>query len=121
LTAELQWSWIFRMVSVINFTGPEPASCAEFGDFFKEVVVDVEKRRELRGKTVNGKSGLHCCLNVGQPVIQGEGQFLHRRRSCLPDVVTADADRMPLGNLCHTVCDGGGAEAQGGFGREEPG
>ena len=65
------------MVSALHFTGPEPAGCPEFGDLFKEVVVDVEKERELGGKTVHGKSGFHSCLDVGQPVVQCEGQFLN--------------------------------------------
>ena len=48
------------MIAVFHFTGPESAGGPEFGDLFKEVVVDVEKERELRDKTVNGKSGLQA-------------------------------------------------------------
>src|SRR5467141_4848047 len=120
MTAELQRSGVLRMVSALHFTSPEPAGGPELGDLFKQVVVDVEKERELRGEAVYGKSGFYGRLDVGQPAIEGKGQFLHRGRSGLANVIAADADRMPFGNLFRAVCDGVGDEAHRGFGREEP-
>ena len=34
----------------VPFHGPRAGARPEFGDLFKEVVVDVEKERQLRGK-----------------------------------------------------------------------
>src|SRR5215510_11371408 len=93
------------MVSAFHFTGPEPPRGAELSDLLQEVVVDVEEERELRSKAVHGKSGSYGSLDVGQPVIQGEGQFLHRSRSRLTDVIAADADGMPFRDLGGAVGD----------------
>src|SRR5712692_687333 len=120
MTAELQRSGIFGVMAVFHLARPQPAGGPELGDLLKQVVVDVEKERELRGEAVHGKSSFYGSLDVGQPIIEGKGQFLHRGRSGLANVIAADADWMPFGNLFRAVGDGVGNEAQRGFWREEP-
>ena len=75
------------MVPLFHLAGPEAPGCAEFGNLFEEIIMDVEEKGELRCKRIHLETGFHGRLDVRQPVIEREGQFLDCRRACFPDVI----------------------------------
>src|SRR5262245_61904225 len=91
-----------------HLASPQASSRPEFGDLFKKVVVDVEEEGELRGEPVHRKTSLHGSFHVSQAVVQGEGQFLHRRRTGFTDVVSADTHWVPFRNVLGTIGNGVG-------------
>src|SRR3990167_2185896 len=99
MTTELEGPWVSGGIPAHHFAGPESAGRPELGDLFKEIVVDVKKERQLRGETVYGEASFHGCLDIGQPIVQRERQFLNGCLAGFSDVIPADADRMPFGNL----------------------
>jgi hypothetical protein len=88
-------SRVLRLEALLHHPGPEPARRAELGDLLEEVVVDVEEERQPRRERVDLEAGALARLDVRDPVRQGEGDLLRRRRARLADVVPADADRIP--------------------------
>ena len=106
-------------------SGPQPASPdapgrPELRDLFEEVDVAVEEERQPGREHIGVQPPLQPELDVGEPVGEGEGEFLRRGRPCFPDVISAHADRMELGTPFraegHEVAD----QPQMGPGREDP-
>ena len=69
------------MIAPLHFTRSQSSSRTKLGDLLKEVIVHVEKEGEGRRERVDIESGLSRGLHVGEPVVQGEGELLNRRRS----------------------------------------
>ena len=102
--AQLQGSAVARSVAVAQPAGPDAPGRPVFGDLLEEVHVGVEEEGETGGEVVDRHARRQRRLDVGEPVGQGEGQFLRRRRAGFPDVVARDRDRVPPRQL-------GGGEA----------
>ena len=108
------------MVTMLHFTRPQAPGGSEFGNLFEEVIVHVEEKGESRREGVHIEAGLHGRIHIGESVVECKREFLNGCRACLPDVVPADADRMPLGDLSGTVGDCIDDDRDVRFGREEP-
>ena len=78
---------------------PDLAGCTVLRDFFKQIVVCIEKERQPRRKFVDIQTGTARPLDVFDAVIQGEGEFLKRCRAGFANVISADRDRIPLRNV----------------------
>jgi hypothetical protein len=64
------------------------------------------KKNDSRGaNSSNPQATTQRLLDVGDPVGDGEGQLLDRRRAGLADVVAADADRVPARQLARAPLD----------------
>src|SRR2546430_1551649 len=59
------------------------------------------------------------CLALGDPVRQGEGELLNRRRPCLADVVAGDRDRVPARHALGAVGEQVGRQPHRGPRRED--
>ena len=84
------------MIAPFHFTRPQSSSRTKQAISSKKSLCTL-KEGEGRRERVDIESGLSRGLHVGEPVVQGEGELLNRRRSGFPDVVPTDADRMPFG------------------------
>src|SRR4030067_2209740 len=78
---------------------PDPPCRPEFCNLFKEVDVGVEKEGEPRSKIIHVEAPLHGSFHVSDSVGQGECQLLNCRRTGFTDMIAADADRIPSGDL----------------------
>ena len=87
---------------------------AKFCDFFKKVVADVEEEAEAGGEVVDLEAAVEAPADVLEAVAEGEGEFLDSVGACLADVVAADADGVPAGEVVGGVLDGVDDEAHGG-------
>ena len=96
-------SWVERpsvgAVTVAHPMGPDAAGGTVLGDLLEEVAVGIEEEAQPRGELVDRHARRHGRLDVGEPVGQGEGQLLGRRRACFTDVVARDRDRVPPWHL----------------------
>jgi len=79
----------------------------------------VEEEGELRREIVHGLPGVDSRLDVGDPVRQREGDFLHGGAARLADVIAADADRVPVGHLARAVVEQVRDQAHRRLGRED--
>src|SRR5439155_8755595 len=82
--------------AVFHDPRPQPARGAEFSDFLKKMVVDIEEERQAAGKLVNLKPRLERRLHVRDPIGEGECEFLHRGRTGFADVITGDRNSIPV-------------------------
>ena len=62
------------------------------------------------------RPAVHGSLDVGDGVGERERDFLHRRRAGFPDVIAADRDRVPLGQLALAEREDVGDDPQRGAG-----
>src|SRR5581483_1517577 len=61
------------------------------------------KKNEPRREVVNLQPGINRCLHITNPVGQREGDFLHRRRTGLADVVARNRNRVPVRHFPRAV------------------
>src|SRR5579872_2219732 len=78
--------------------GPQPARGPELRDLLEEPHLRVEEEREPRRDVIDAESGGPRGLEVCDRVPERERDFLDRGGARLPDVVAADADRVPSGS-----------------------
>jgi hypothetical protein len=84
-----------RAIGLAHLAGPDPARGAVLGDFLEEVDVGVEEEGKPGGEVVDFEASLDRLLDVGEAVLEGEGELLLRGRSRLANVVSGDRDRVP--------------------------
>ena len=101
--------------------GPHPASGAELGDLFEEVVLGGEEEGQARGESVDLEPGVDGGLDVGDAVGEGECELLHGSSPCLAHVVAADADGVPAWDVLGAILEHVGDEAHGVSGRVDVG
>ena len=94
---------------------------AELGDFLEQVVVRVEEEGDLRSEVIDEQAGLQGGLHVGDGIGEREGDFLHGGGAGFADVIAADRDGVPTGDLLRAVLEDVGDEAHGGRGRKDVG
>ena len=80
---------VARPEGVAQLAGPDPPRGAELGDLLEEVDLRVEEERQPRREVVDVQAALDGLLDVGQAVLEREGELLRRRRAGLADVVAA--------------------------------
>ena len=121
------WVWkriqvgalVLRPEALAGQLVPDAPRGPELGDLLEEVVVAVEEEAEPRREVVEAQAAGQRVLHVGDPVGDGEGQLLHRRRAGLADVVAGDADRVPARQLGGAPLDRVGHQLQRRGGRED--
>ena len=96
---------------------PQPAGGPELRHLLQQVRVRVEEERHPRGDLVDLQAGLAGGVQVGDAVAQGEGHLLDGVRARLADVVAADADAVPAGQLVPAERQDVGAQAHRRAGR----
>jgi hypothetical protein len=84
---------------LLHDLGPQAPGRPELGDFFQKIEMRVEKERQPGAELVHLQPRGNGRVHVGNAVGQGEGHFLHRGGTGLPDMVAADADGVPLGHF----------------------
>ena len=83
--------------------------------------MDVEEEREPVADVVSAQATApDDLLDIGDPVGEGEGEFLRRRRAGLANVVAADRDRVETRHLGRAELDHVGDDAHRRCGRGDP-
>ncbi len=90
---------ILGLEALFHEPGPHPAGRTKFGDLLKKIDVGVEEKGKAGGKGIHIQASFYSGLDVGQAIRQGEGQLLNRRGPRFPNVIAADTDRIPSGDL----------------------
>src|SRR5512146_1152809 len=93
-------AWILGVEAIAHNLRPQPARRAEFRYFFEEVVVRVEEKRKLGSEGIYLQPGIDSRLNVSNRIRNRKSHFLHCGRARLADMVTGDADRIPVRHVC---------------------
>ena len=109
MEAKLVGAGVRRTEGVAHLLGPDAPGGPELADLFEEVVVHVEKEAEPGREFVHIQAPFLGVPYILETVGKGECQLLHRVRPGLPDVVAADADRVPARYVAraelHGVCN----------------
>ena len=87
-------SLIFRAEALLHQPVPDFSRCSIFGDFFKKIVMRVEKETEARAELVDVEAAPPRPLHVFDAVINSECELLQRGGSGLSYVVPGDGDRV---------------------------
>ena len=84
---------------------PESPGRPELCDLINEVVV----RGEKKGHPLSNRVGRHATcatgVDIGQPVGKRERDLLYGGRSGLSDVIAADRDGVPQGQLARAIAE----------------
>src|SRR2546423_14783174 len=91
--------FVFSLEAFSHDMRPQSSGRPEFGDLLKELVMRIEKERNLRCKVVYVQPGLDCRLHISDPVRQCKRDLLRCCATCLPNMVAADADRVPARHI----------------------
>ena len=94
-------------------SSPQSPGGAKLRDLFQKVVVGCEKERETLPHGMDIEPSVDRRLHVGDRVGEREGDFLHRRGARLANVVPADGDRVPAGQLSRAVREDVGDDPEG--------
>ena len=97
---------------VAHDPGPQPPGRPELGDLLQEVVVGREEERQPASERVDVETGGDGRFHVGDRMRAGEGDLLNRGRAGLADVIAADRDGVPVGQLGAAVLDDVGHDPQ---------
>ncbi len=107
-------------VGVAHLAGPDPSRGPVLRDLLEEVDVGVEEEREARREGVDVQPALERPLDVGEPVLEREGELLLRGRPGLADVVAGDRDRVPARHPLGAPLDHVGDQAHRRLDRKAP-
>src|SRR5207249_7423889 len=108
------------MKTALHLPGPEPPGRAKLRDLLKKVVVDIEEERELRREAVHVEPRLERRLHVCQTIVERKGQLLYGGRTGLADVIAADTDGVPFGDMLRAITERVHNEPQVRLRREQP-
>ena len=93
--AHLPRAGVLRAEGLAHLPRPDPPRRPVLGDLLEEVDLGVEEERQARREIVDVQSPLDGLLDIGQAVLEREGELLLGGRARLADVVAGDRDRMP--------------------------
>ena len=85
---------------------PDAASGAILSDFFEEIAVGIEEKRELRSDLIHIEPTPKAPIHVFDAVAQCECQFLDSRGARLADVVATDRNGIKFWSVLRRKFDG---------------
>src|SRR3989441_9581983 len=91
--------------TVLHDPGPDSTRSSELRDLLQEVVPAGKEEGELWSELVYLESPVKSRLHVFDCVCKAEAEFLNRVRARLANVITANADRVPVGHFVGAVFD----------------
>ncbi len=98
---------------------PDAACRAVLADLLEKIAVRVEEERQAWREGIDVQAPLHGGFDVSEAVGQRERELLHRGRSSLANVITADRNRMEAGHVVRRMLDRVDDETHGRLGRVE--
>ncbi len=107
--------------SVAHEPRPQPPGGAELRDFLEKIIVRVEEERQPLAELVDVQSRVEGGLDVRDGVGERERDFLDRGRTGFPDVISADRNRVPVGQLLFAERENIGDDPQRGARRVDVG
>ena len=86
-----------------HYFSPQTPRCPVLGDLLKKIHVGIEEEGKPGPKCIHIQTNSKRCLDVCNPVRQCEGHLLHSGGTRFPDMIPADADRIPHGDIFSTI------------------
>ena len=108
-----------RAVPFLHDAGPQPAGGAEFGDLGEKVEAGREDPADAGGEIIDFLTRLDSSVDVGHGIGKREGDFLDWGSAGFTDMIGADTDGIPLGDVPGAVREGIRNEAHGRARRED--
>src|SRR5260370_39752142 len=105
-------SRIARIEALAHDSSPQSSSRTELCHLFQELIVRVEEERDARRELINVESAVHRGLYISDCVRQSERHFLRGSRTCFPNVIARDRDRVPSWNFTGAVTENVGYDPQ---------
>ena len=97
--AQLLGAGVRRAEAVAHEVRPQPARGSKLGDLLEKIVMCVEEERQALAEPVDVETGIDRRLNVRNRMRECERDLLDRCRAGFTDVVAADRNRVPVGEL----------------------
>src|SRR4030042_1557270 len=110
---------VFGLESVLNDLSPETSCRSELCCLFEEMIVSGEEEGKPACKLIYIHAGINSRFYVLDAVSQRERDFLSGGRTCLPNMIAADANCIPLGKLFRAIAEKGLGQSQRRSGRED--
>src|SRR6266699_6508405 len=101
------------MEAIARNMRPHTASSAEFGNFFKQVVVAVEEKGQVTREGIYIESSINGSLNVCDGIGEREGDLLYSGGAGFAYMVAADADGVPARQVLGAIAEQVGDDAHG--------
>ena len=111
---------VARAEGVAQLARPDAPRGAVLGDLLEEVDLGVEEERQARREVVDVEAALDGLLDVGEAVLEREGELLLGGGAGLADVVAGDRDRVPARHVVGAPLDHVPAQAHRGVDRKAP-
>src|SRR5690348_3777265 len=105
MTTHQPGTWILSSIAFAHKFGPQTSTCAEFSNFFEEVIMYIEEERETRCEFIDLQATLESSIDVGKTISYSESQFLDSGCSCLADMITAYTYGIPAWHITCTKFD----------------
>src|SRR5208282_4899128 len=83
---------VLRSEAVFHQAMPDLARGPVFGNLFEKIVVRVEEKAKAWAEIVDVESALSRPLHIFDAIVDGEREFLQRRRAGLANVVAGNRD-----------------------------
>ena len=113
--------WLGRAEPFLHQPGPDPPGGPELRHLLQQRGPGDEEERQPRRDLVHRQPGGQRRLEVGDPVGQGEGHLLRRRRPGLGHVIAGDRDGVPARQVLPAVRERVADQAQRGLRRVDVG
>ena len=95
-------TWFFR-TKFFKFFSPNTTCSTIFSDFFKEIIMSIEKETQPWCKLINIQTSFHRPFNILDAITNSECKFLNRCTSCLTNMVTRNTYCIPTRNTFKTI------------------
>src|SRR5712671_4535441 len=120
MRAQHHRAWILRAETLLEEARPHPAARAQLGNLFKKIAMQIPEEGETRGEVIDVDTAIDGVLHITEAIGDREGEFLHRSRAGLANVIAGNRHWMKARCLLGAELDHVGDDAQRWRGRANP-
>src|SRR5207245_1170291 len=99
MEAELHALRPLRLEPLFHDPRPKTPGSAKLRDFFEHVIVGIEEKRELRTECIDVQACLESRPYIGDRIRECKRKLLNRCGPRLTNMIAADGDRVPFGQV----------------------
>ena len=90
-------------VTLFHYACPQAAGSTEFGYFREEIQACGKNPADTGSKIINLLACFDCSINIGHGISEGKSDFLYLGSTCFANVISANADSIPFGDILRAI------------------